>query len=402
MAAAASSLACALLVSFLPDATPIDRALPFLVLIPILSGSLARSPVLRGMLLLVPSALALCPLIIADENLRLLAIGVFMAIAFAAGVFGSREPDGSVRFSSATIQVIAAILVLRWIPISAVRPVRELLVIAGALVLLRSFRRATPLTISLSVVCALLTLIDPLRAVAFPFLAGLLVVAVSRSRSRLAVFSVAAVCIGGAFLVRSSLAPACILTACALLLPELEETFLTVPAFGVAFVLMALFPWSGITARAFPLSLDDATLEPHDRHVLKVALSAGEAIPLEADPHARSLIVAASGANTSSLPPGALLGRLEVAGSGGTRIRDIRIGDVSDWGYMRPAEYFRSRNRLPLHSTWERHGYGWSSFLQGGGIVSVEMPRASRSARVVASPALTPGEKLQVEWSETR
>src|SRR5438270_3552120 len=110
LAAVAAAVACAASVQF---GTPVDRALPFLaVVIVALNAPIALLP------------LIVAENVIADEPTRLLAIGIVVAAAFVRGE----------RTSRPLVVAFLAVLLLRWIPFHDVVIWRELIVLAGAVV----------------------------------------------------------------------------------------------------------------------------------------------------------------------------------------------------------------------------------------------------------------------------
>ena len=76
----------------------------------------------------------------------------------------------------------------------------------------------------------------------------------------------------------------------------------------------------------------------------------------------------------------------------------IRVGDVSDWGYMRREQIYQSRNPLPRDSAGQLRGYGYEAWVDGAG--RVPLPRNARSVRVTADAALPEGALVQVERFE--
>jgi hypothetical protein len=105
---------------------------------------------------------------------------------------------------------------------------------------------------------------------------------------------------------------------------------------------------------------------------------------------ARALII--SGANVARFRRGTLLGRIEPGG------QDVRIGDASDWGYLRRPFFYGSRNPLPHDAVGNVRGYGYDAWLDGAG--RVPLPEGARRIRLAAASTLPPDAALQVEAFE--
>lgn len=243
---------------------------------------------------------------------------------------------------------LAAIVLLRWIPFSEVRLGRELFLLAIAALIVLVLDR-TPFAIALAVIAALITPAIPLRTLLLP-LAVLFVAVLAK------VFG----------------------------MPKLKLAWPSTIA--LSFV-MLFFAWSGVVARAFPYFLQRARPEI-PRVTLAEALPANKALTFDVPPGATSLIV--SGANVARMPRGTPLGTV---GS-----QTIRIGDASDWGYLRREYFYGTRNPLPRDPAGKLRDYGYSAWVDGAGRVA--LPANARTIRVVADAALPPGASLQVEGFE--
>lgn len=142
-----------------PHTTPIDRALPFVIILLAVCGE-ARLPVL----------LLLAPIFFPDEHTRLLAYGVLTAVAFAIALMQA-PVEKRVWF------VIAGVLLLRWIPLSDVIVWRELVMLAGALAVFLASG-----SVFVALVAALFTPVFPARAMVIPFAVALIFVLLPRFR----------------------------------------------------------------------------------------------------------------------------------------------------------------------------------------------------------------------------
>src|SRR5437870_4992532 len=133
-----------------PHTTPIDRALPFVVIVlAVICFTTEAQRTQRSLCALCVSVVLLPPIIFTDEHTRLLAYGVIAAIAFAL-------------VENNVIVVICGVALLRWIPISEVIIWRELVLLGGVLLVFFVSRSAV-----LAMAVALFTPIFPGRALLF-------------------------------------------------------------------------------------------------------------------------------------------------------------------------------------------------------------------------------------------
>ncbi len=338
IAAAASAFACHFAVV---HATPVDRALPFIAaVIAVVAWAFDDVAVLMA----VP-ALMVAEVGLADEGMRLVAIGVLVAAGLLS-CLATKQPS-----NSATILVIASILLLRWIP-TPDHIVREVLLITIAVAITFVLGR-TPFAVAAGVIAALLTPAVPLRTLALPLLV-LFVATLARLMG----------------------------------MPRLRLALPSAIALGFALMFLA---WSGIVARAFPYFLK--TPHPTDvaeKYLVNAALAASQSATILVPDDARALIV--SGANVPRLRRGARLGVIQPGNIA------VRIGDAADWGYLRRDQFFGSHNPLPRDPAGTVREYGYAAWIDGAG--RVPLPRGARTIRVTADAALPPGASLQVEGFE--
>jgi hypothetical protein len=306
-----------------PNTTPIDRALPFVVIVLAVclftteetEGTKASVPFVPSVVILLP------PIFFTDEHTRLLAYGVIAAIAFALA-------------GNNVVTTICGVLLIRWIPFSDVVIWRELVVLAGAITVFLASRSA-----AVAIAVALFTPIFPRWAMAFPFLAGLLFV----------------------------------------FLPKIR-----VPVW-IAAALLVMWPWSGIVARAMPAFL--RAEPPPKSQPVWIALAPGESVSIDAPPGAHRAEIIASGANAAKLRRATLMGMIDG--------KQIRIGDIADFGYTRREQFFFSRNPSPKRPINDVKGYGQSAWLHTAGVI--EVPVRNGAIHVAAAPDLPPNTRLQIE-----
>ena len=326
--------------------TPVDRALPVLAVVVVF---VAWAFSFDAALVAVP-ALILAEIAVEDETVRLVVLGVIVCAGLLSCWVAetTRRPATQQPSNPATALVIAALIVLRWIP-TPEHAVREVILIALAIAIAWVLGR-TPFAIAVAVITALVTPAVPLRTFALP-LAVLLVAILAR------VFG----------------------------MPRLR---LALPSYVAVGFALLFFAWSGIVARAFPYFLKRA--HPlGEKYTVNFALAPSRSVTLYVPDGARALIV--SGANVPRLRRGALLGKIEPN-------LDIRIGDAADWGYMRRDAFYGAHNPLPRDPAGRIRGYGYLAWVDGAG--RVPLPHGARMIRVTADAHLPPDASLQVEGFE--
>jgi hypothetical protein len=289
----------------------------------------------RPAIALAAPALLVCSVVFVDEHSRLLAYGVVMAAAFAAAVVLHAHP----------LIAALAIVMLRWIPWHDVVLWRELVLLIGAMLIVAAMPRSA-LGIFLAVATALFTPGWPMKTLAIPYLVAMLALLIVWSDRR----------------------------------PRLA------PALALG-LMLAFYPWSGVMARGWRAFLNP----PRDgeRQEIRYALHPGQSATFDI-PDGASLIVSA--ANAQRLRRGTLLGRIDPQGI------PIRVGDASDWGFMRREEWFRSRNGYPRDPAGRIRDYGFPAWIDGAG--RIRLPREAGTIRVTADPHLPPAAVLQVESAE--
>ncbi len=410
--------------------TPIDAHLPLVIVLVLVCAWVVRGTGWAAAVQCAVPLLIVVMMTIPDERTRLFAYGVIVAVAFAiataaterwrpAGWIGGACPERSGRVPPPNvILAIVGIVLLRWIPIRDVHVVKELIVLGGSLVLLFAIRRqrdpSAPLRAGAAepaggplrlrsghapallavLAVAVVTPISPGKMAFFPLAVAVLVF-VTRKVPQLAVAAVLLVC---AYFARYSLATIYIAAAIAFLIPLLERV--RPLTYAAAVVVFALWPWSGIIARALPLVRN---YEPPGGDVRKVAsaLAPSESLTIAVPPHVRHAVVTMSGGQMARLRPEHVAGTIEATDTRGRMTtRVIRIGDVADFGFMRREQFFASRNPLPRFLTSEIRGYGASAWLWGGGRTAIASAGDLASLRVIAAPGLPRQAHLQIDSVE--
>jgi hypothetical protein len=324
--------------------TPVDVALPLIASVVVFVAWAVGRPALVAA---VPLFIA-AELFIADERLRLMLFGAVLAATFAAAMDGAPASAGASRFPRAAAITIGAIVLLRWIPLEDVRPVREVALILLS-VAIAGLLRSTPAAIAFAVAMAVFTPAIPMRTLIVPIIA---------------------------------------MVICALWrVIGLPSPRLPVIGTTVVALLMLFFAWSGIVARSWPILLRAEAVA--ERRPGAPAVGPGSSFVLDLPPGARSVIL--SGANVTNLPEGTPVGRIEPGGI------VVRIGDISDWAAMRRQDFAMTKNPFPRDPAGVVRGYGYSAWLSGSGRIGVPaVPRIT----ITGDPGLPPNAVLQIDAVE--
>jgi len=95
---------------------------------------------------------------------------------------------------------------------------------------------------------------------------------------------------------------------------------------------------------------------------------------------------------------GRVVGTIEATDARGrVTTRQIRIGDIADFGFTRREQFFGSRNPLPRFSPAEIRGYGASAWVWGSGRTALSCTADIASLRVLAAPDLPRQTHLQID-----
>jgi hypothetical protein len=383
--------------------TPIDAHLPLVIALVLACAWAARGTGFTGIVQCAVPLLIAAMMTITDERTRLMAYGVIVAAAFAIAV-AAWERGRPARISpQEVVLTIAGIVLLRWIPLRDVHVVKELIVIAGSVALVFAMPRnaaaggtpAFPGTRLMGVlVLAAVTPMPPGKMALLPLTVAALVF-VTRRLPQVAIGAVLLVC---AAFARYSLATVYIAIAIVFLLPLLDR--IRPLTYAAAIAIFALWPWSGIIARALPIVRNYAPAAG-DVHLIARALAPSEALPIDVPRRVRHVVVTTSGAQMARYKPGRVVGTIEATDARGrTTMRPITIGDIADFGFTRREQFFASRNPLPRFSPGEIRDYGANAWLWGAGRTAIACAVDIKSLRVVAAPNLPPQSHLQIDSVE--
>jgi hypothetical protein len=385
--------------------TPIDAHLPLVIALVLACAWAARGTGWSSAIQCAVPLLLAAMMTITDERTRLMTYGIIVATAFAlAAAATARETErwrlagwpGGVSPPMVVLAMVGVIL-LRWIPLRDVHVVKELIVVIGSIALLFAIRRwdggGTPTLLGVLVVAAV-TPIPPGKMALLPLVVAALVFVTRR---------IPQAAIGAGFLIcavfaRYSLATIYIAVAIVFLLPLLNRV--KPLTYGTAIAIFALWPWSGIIARALPLVRN---YEPSvgDVRLIGWALAPAESKAIDVPPHVRHVVVTTSGGQMARLKSGRVVGTIEATDARGrVSMRPITIGDVADFGFTRREQFFASRNPLPRFSTGEIRDYGASAWVWGGGRTAFASAGDITTLRVIAAPNLPHDAHLQIDSVE--
>ena len=416
--------------------TPIDAHLPLVMALVLACAWVARGTRWCAAVQCAVPLLIVAMMTIADERPRLFAYGVIVAAAFAIAVLAAerRRPAG---FPSDVILAIVGIGFLRWIPLHDIHVMKELIILAGSIALLfamkmrcypepggaaerrsavkdplTTFRKGggpstvlnpsgvsaaqddRPAFLIAVLAVAVVTPIVPGKMAFFPFAVALLAF-LTRNVPQLAVAALLLICY---YFARYSLATIYIAAAIVFLVPLLDRV--RPLAYAAAVVVFALWPWSGIIARALPVVRNYEPPGGESRPVVS-GLAASESMAIGVPPHVRHVVVTASGGQMARFKPGRIVGTIEATDRRGrvTR-REILIGDVADFGFTRRDQFLGARNPFPRFSPGDIRGYGANAWVWGSGRTVLAAAADIASLRVVAANNLPQNAHLQIDAVE--
>ncbi|HEV7574072.1 MAG TPA: hypothetical protein VGQ21_21460 [Thermoanaerobaculia bacterium] len=389
--------------------TPIDAHLPLVIALVLACAWAARGTRWPAIIQCAVPLLIAAMMTIADERTRLMAYGIIVAAAFAVAAAASAHETERWRLAGwpggvsppMVVLAIIGVVLLRWIPLGDVHVVKELIVVIGSLALLFAIRRrdaaepagGTPALLGVLVLAAV-TPIPPGKMALLPLTVAVLVF-VTRRVPQVAIAAFFLIC---AFFARYSLATVYIAVAIVFLMPMLNRVKPLIYAASVA--IFALWPWSGIIARALPI-VRNYEAAGGDVRPVGVALASSEASAIDVLPHVRHAVVSMSGGQMARLRGGRVVGTIEATDARGRMTtRPITIGDVADFGFARREQFFASRNPLPRFSPGEIRGYGANAWVWGGGRTAISSAAEMKTLRVVAAPNLPHDAHLQIDSVE--
>jgi hypothetical protein len=421
--------------------TPIDAHLPLVIALVLACAWVVRGTRWCAAVQCAVPLLFVAMMTIADERTRLLAYGVIVGAAYAvtalaaerrrpAGWLGIACPERSRRVPPPTVVLaVVGVVLLRWIPLHDVHVVKELVVLAGSIALLFAIKKPcqrrsavkdphatvregggpstvlNPSGVSAAqddrsvfliavLAVAVVTPIVPGKMAFFPFAVAVLAL-VTRKVPQLAVAAGLLLC---AYFARYSLATIYIAAAIVFLVPLLDRV--RPLAYATAVVVLALWPWSGIIARALPVVRNYEPPAGNARPVVS-GLAASESMAFGVPPHVRHVVITSSGGQMARLKSGRVVGTIEATDRRGrvTR-REIRIGDVADFGFTRREQFLGTRNPLPRFSPGVIRDYGANAWLWGSGRTALASAADIASLRVVAAPNLPQNAHLQIDAVE--
>jgi hypothetical protein len=397
--------------------TPIDAHLPLVIALVLACAWAARGTRFPGIIQCAVPLLIAAMMAIADERTRLLAYGIIVAAAFTVAVAATARETERWRLAGwpggasppTVVLAVVGVILLRWIPLRDVHVLKELIVVIGSIALLIAIRwrdpsaalrtgaaepaGGTPALLSVLVLAAV-TPIPPGKMALLPLAVAALVFVTRRVPQA----AIAAVFLVAAFFARYSLATIYVAVAIVFLMPLLDRV--KPLTYAAAIAIFALWPWSGIIARALPVVRN---YEPAVGNVRPVgwALAPSEAYAIDVPPHVRRAVVTASGGQMARLKAGRVIGTIEATDSRGrVTTRPIAIGDVADFGFTRREQFLASRNSLPRFSPGEIRDYGANAWVWGAGRTAIASATDMTNLRVIATPNLPRDAHLQIDSVE--
>jgi hypothetical protein len=193
----------------LPVRSPFDGALPAMAAALTLLAFVVRRHPLHAALLAGVPLLVVCATFIADDRVRLLSIGLLIAAAVASALLLAMR-RGFVPFRQAAAIAVVVLVLLRWIPWRDVHLVPELIVLVGALLLLRSLsldRGVGLLPLLAAMAAGLITPAEPGVAALFPAVCAGAVFAAESESWFVAIPTLMVALFSGKWLVTIALAP---------------------------------------------------------------------------------------------------------------------------------------------------------------------------------------------------
>jgi hypothetical protein len=382
--------------------TPIDAHLPLVIALILACAWAARGTGWAAMVQCAVPLLIAAMMTITDERTRLLAYGVIVSAAFALAV-AAWERGRPARISpQEVVLTIAGIVLLRWMPLHDVHVVKELIIIAGSIALLfvmpRKAAGGTPALpgarLIAVLVLAAVTPMPPGKMALLPLTVAALLF-VTRRLPQVAVGALFLIC---AAFARYSLASVYIAVAIVFLLPLAGR--IKPLTYAAAIAIFALWPWSGMIARALPIVRNYEPAAGDVRSIAR-ALAPSESMSIDVPRHVQHVVVTTSGAQMARFKPGRVVGTIEAIDvRGRIATRPIAIGDIADFGFTRREQFFASRNPLPRFSPGEIRDYGANACLWGAGRTAIASAAEIKTLRVIAAPNLPPQSHLQIDSVE--
>jgi hypothetical protein len=401
--------------------TPIDAHLPLVIAAVLACAWAARGTGWSAAVQCAIPLLLVAMMTLTDERTRLLAYGVIVSAAFAVAAAATARVPERRRHAGWTggvspptvVLAIAGVILLRWIPFRDLHAVKEVIVLIGSIALLFAIQRrdaaepagGTPALLAVLVLAAI-TPMPPGKMALLPLTVAVLMLAVRAVFARretakprdLATASIGTALLAAACSARYSLATLYIAVAIVFLLPLAGR--IKPLAYAAAIAIFALWPWSGIIARALPI-VRNYEPAPGDVRSIARALAPSEGMAIDVPAHVRHVVVTMSGAQMARFKPGRVVGTLEaIDARGRTMTRPITIGDIADFGFTRREQFFASRNPLPRFSPGEIRDYGANAWIWGAGRSAIACAADIRSLRVIAASNLPAQSHLQVDAVE--
>lgn len=375
------------------------RAVGFVLVCAALLKAIPSSPGQMIPLATLFAGLAALLFVLGGSTLSIHVIPVVLAVALITPLEPSRAAIfpivlacalGAARFASLPFLLVALILAVpsgKWALL--------LVVLCSAAPLLASLRRRGSALIALPAVKGTWTVL--LRTLLFS------PATIADTFTAPRVLTISAVLLSAvALFVRPAIALMYLISAVAVVLPlqaSPARLRMAIPSGIFAATWLTLFAWSGALAPAFPVLFTGVS--GPTAQVIGRALAAGESVVIQPAESQPRLFLITSGSNVASLSPDLAVARLEFADRRGQGFaRDVKMGEIADWGAFRPAHFFGTRNELPRRAALLVDGFGSDAFVAGFSRLELKLDQPIDSIRVTALPGLPRGATVELHRLE--
>ena len=137
---------------------------------------------------------------------------------------------------------------------------------------------------------------------------------------------------------------------------------------------------------------------PGEKVATDLRIARGESVTIPLPSGVDIVRLEMSGGNVAGLPAGVVVGRVRVDDGAP---REVRTGDIADWGARRREHFLSADNPQPLEPAGPVFGRGREAFLSGAGLVRIEA-NGGRSLTIEAMPGIGDDGRLLVASVEVR
>lgn len=180
--------------------------------------------------------------------------------------------------------------------------------------------------------------------------------------------------------------------------PAPISLFATLAIAAVALLPATVRGWSGVVAVGlFAAVVTSSPGSPEQRRDVGKSLAAGESVAINLEKGAEVTELRVSGANLAGAGWGDEVATIEIIDAAGRGyVRQVRIGEIADWGSFRSDLVLATSNPRPDHISGVE-GYGAQAWVRGSGRVRISGVATPRGLVVTANPLLNENERVIVE-----